>query len=148
MSNRQLHLVARWEQEKEHKCAQDLQVAEQHWQQQKQKLSALQGYRNTYLSDLQKRGMQGLDARAFSQHHGFLAKLDKACDEQSQQIARAKLVVDQRRQLFLQQQKKRKAVDMLLERKAIEAARKEQRAEQALMDEVATQRFIRRQLQS
>jgi len=140
----QLDTVIRVERDREDKASQAYQVAQQTLNQQRQKLTSLQQYRLDYLRNLQQNGKQGgLDARGYHQHLQFVAKLDKACEQQNQVISRATLVVDQRRQQYLHQQKRRKAVDYLIEKKQQEAAVASNRREQDQLDEFAAQRFLR-----
>ena len=72
-----------------------------------------------------------------------MGKLDKACEQQMQVIAQAKMAADQRKQMWLKQQQKVKAVTLLLDKKRLAKEKKEAKAEQAMLDEFATQRFIR-----
>lgn len=58
-------------------------------------------------------------------------------------VSQAKLVVDQRRRQWLEQQKRRKAVDLLLDKKRAEAMAVANRQEQHMLDEFATQKFLR-----
>ena len=58
-------------------------------------------------------------------------------------IAQANLAADQRKQVWLKQQQKVKAVTLLLEKQQRAKQQKEAKAEQAMMDEFATQRFFR-----
>ena len=144
MADKQLQLVADWEREKEKKCAQALQIAQQHEQMHKQKLSSLEQYRLDYLRQTQSKAAGGVEAQSFNQHLSFIGKLDKACEEQTKVHSQALLVADQRKRLWLQQQSKRKAVDLLLEKKAKLKQVKENRAEQQALDEIALQKFIRK----
>ncbi|MDF2178289.1 flagellar export protein FliJ [Aliiglaciecola sp. CAU 1673] len=144
MSTKQLEIVAHWEKEKEDKLARDYQLAVQNVNNNQQKLSGLQRYRLDYLRELQQRAMQGVGATTFGQHQAFVEKLDKACAQQTQMLARAKAVAEQRKGLWLKQQQKRKAVEMLIDKKHQEKAQKEAKHEQAMMDEIAIQRFVRR----
>lgn len=144
MSTRQLEQVAKWEQEKEDKLARDYRLAQQNVQTNQQKLTGLQSYRLDYLRQLQQRANQGLGALSFAQHQAFIDKLDKACQQQSQMLARARAAAEQRKGIWLRQQQKRKAVEMLLEKKRQQKQQLEDKREQALLDEVALQRFIRR----
>lgn len=139
----QLDLVAKFELEKEQKAAQLFQLAQQHVQQQRQKLSSLQQYRLDYLRQIQQNGKGGVGAKVYHQHLNFVGKLEKACQQQMNMISQANMVADQRKRAWLEQQKRRKAVDMLIEKKAEEKVRKEARQEQALMDEFAMQKFFR-----
>lgn len=142
----QLQLVARIELEKEQKAAQMFQMAQQNVMQQRQKLSSLQQYRLDYLRQIQNTGKSGVAAKAYHQHLSFVGKLDKACQQQMGIISQATLVADQRKRAWLEQQKRRKAVDMLLDKKALQAQKRESRLEQVMSDEFASQKFFRNQL--
>ena len=111
--------------------------------QQKQKLSSLEQYRIDYIKGIQQTGQGGVTATYYQQHLSFVGKLDKACEQQMQVIARAKMAADQRKQMWLKQQQKVKAVNLLLDKKKVAAQRKAAKEEQAMMDEFATQRFYR-----
>ncbi|MEQ5807041.1 flagellar export protein FliJ [Alteromonas sp. NFXS44] len=142
----QLALVAKFELEKEQKAAQQFQLAQQHVTQQRQKLSNLQQYRLDYVRQIQATGKGGVAAKAYHQHLSFVGKLDKACQQQMNVISQASLVAEQRKRAWLEQQKRRKAVDMLIDKKAKEAQRIEARREQQMLDEYASQKFYRNQL--
>lgn len=140
----QLNTVMRVEKDREDKAAQAYRIAQQTLTQQRQKLSSLQQYRLDYMRQLQQNGQQGgLDARNYHQHLQFVSKLDKACEQQNQIISQASMVVDQRRQQLVKQQKRRQAVDFLLEKQQLEAQAKAERCEQHQLDEFALQKFIR-----
>ncbi len=144
MAEQQLRLVADWENQKEQQCAQEFQLAQQNADLQKQKLSSLEQYRLDYLRQTQTRASQGVVARSFNQHQSFIGKLDKACEQQMHVHSQALLVAEQRKSLWLQQQRKRKAVEMLLEKKRQQRVYQENRVEQQILDEMAIQKFIRR----
>ena len=84
-------------------------------------------------------------ATSYGQHQQFIGKLDKACEQQTKVVSNAMLVAEQRRVQWLQQQKKRKAVEMLLakQQKTLELQLAKQ--EQHMLDELALQRFVRKQ---
>ena len=144
MAEKQLEMVADWEREKERKCAQDFQLAQQHAQLNKQKLESLEQYRLDYLRQTQLRATGGVEAKSFNQHLSFIGKLDKACEEQTKVHSQALLVADQRKRLWLQQQRKRKAVEMLLDKKHQQKMIRENRLEQHALDEIALQKFVRK----
>ena len=143
MATEQLTLVAKFEKEKEQKAAQLYQMAQQQLVQQRQKLSSLQQYRLDYLRQIQQNAKGGVGAKAYHQHLTFVGQLEKACQQQLNVISKATLAADQRKQAWLEQQKRRKAVELLLEKKAQEAVEKANRAEQVMMDEFAMQRHFR-----
>ncbi|RDV25072.1 flagellar export protein FliJ [Alteromonas aestuariivivens] len=139
----QLQLVLQFEREKEQKTAQAFQIAQQNVNAQKQKLTSLEQYRLDYLRQIQQNGKSGLGAQQYSQHLSFVGKLDKACQQQTTILSQATLVADQRKQQWLAQQKRRKAVELLLDKQAQQAQQKALQAEQRLMDEFASQKYFR-----
>lgn len=144
MANAQLFMLAKWEKEKEDKAARDFQQAQLFVDQNKAKLEGLENYRLEYFRQIQQRGAtEGLEAKSFNQHQGFITKLDKACEQQRQVIHNAVLAAEQRRDILTEQQKKRRAVEMLIAKKQKLQLAKEAKIEQAMMDEVALQRYIR-----
>ena len=144
MSNlKQLLLVATVEQKKVQNTAIQFQQANAHLLQNQQKLSGLERYRLDYLHSIRQKARQGVDAKSMSQHHQFVGKLDKACEQQLQIISNAVLVVDQRKRQWLAQQQKHKAILHLIEIKKKAQALKESRLEQKMFDEYALQRSIR-----
>jgi flagellar protein FliJ len=138
-------MVAGLERKKEQKLVQDFQLAQQHAQNNKQKLAGLEQYRLDYLRQAQNKAKQGMAATSYGQHQQFIGKLDKACEQQTKVVSNAMLVAEQRRVQWLQQQKKRKAVEMLLakQQKTLELHLAKQ--EQHMLDELALQRFVRKQ---
>ena len=144
MSNlKQLQMVAELEIKKEQKLAQNYQFAAKNLQDNQQKLSGLEQYRLDYLK-LQQKGKLGVEAKQLHQHLSFVAKLDRACEQQIQFVSQAVLVADQRKRQWLDQQKRRKAIEMLIASKTKDAIAVESRAEQQMFDEIAIQKFVRR----
>ena len=141
--SKQLERLAEFEREKEQREARYYKQAQQNVNQQKQKLTSLEQYRIDYIKGIQQTGQAGVNATYYQKHLSFVGKLDKACEQQMQVIARAQMAADQRKQLWLKQQQKVKAVTLLLDKKKLAEQKKEARAEQAMMDEFATQRFFR-----
>ena len=145
MSNlKQLNLVLSVETKKEQKLAQDYQQAEKHKQESKQKLSGLEQYRLDYLRLIQQKGQLGVEMKELHQHQTFVGKLDRACEQQIQFISQATLVADQRKRQWLEQQKRRKAIELLIANKTAQHALIEARQEQDMYDEIALQKYSRR----
>jgi flagellar protein FliJ len=143
MSISQLKMVAEWEEQKEQKLIRDFQLAQQYLQEHKRKLTGLEQYRLDYLRQAQQKAKVGVAASTFNQHQQFIGKLDKACEQQSMVVRKAMLVADQRRMTWLAQQKKRKAVEMLLEKQQHQAFLLGEKREQHMLDELALQKFVR-----
>ena len=146
MQDKQLAMVAKFEREKEQKLAADYQYVLQHLRLQQEKLAGLQQHRLDYLQQIQHRGSGGMGSLSFGQHQAFIDKLDKACVIQQQEISKLDEVSDQRKNLWVSQQQKRKAVELLIEKNQHARLQKIQKQEQQMMDEVAMQKFIRKKL--
>ena len=143
MARSQLKLVAEWEKEKEEQLANDLYRAQQDLQLNKQKLRGLDQYKREYLAQLRNKGIDGVGALSFGQHQSFIDKLDKACEQQNFAIHQAKRVVEHKMTLWLAQQRKRKAIESLIEKQQLAQRIKQDKAEQQFLDEVSMQRFFR-----
>ncbi|MDB4279424.1 flagellar export protein FliJ [Paraglaciecola sp.] len=144
MAQAQLQMVADWERQKEQKLVQDLQLAQQFYQDNKQKLAGLENYRLDYLREAQLRAKKGVGSVIFGQHQQFIGKLDKACEMQLHTVNQAVRVADQRRMQWLAQQRKRKAVEMLLDKQHKAKLKREDRQEQIMLDELSLQKFMRK----
>ncbi|MDP6881114.1 MAG: flagellar FliJ family protein, partial [Alteromonas macleodii] len=99
--SKQLERLAEFEREKEQREARYYKQAQQNVNQQKQKLTSLEQYRIDYIKGIQQTGQAGVTATYYQQHLSFVGKLDKACEQQMQVIARAQMAADQRKQLWL-----------------------------------------------
>jgi flagellar FliJ protein len=144
MAQVQLQMVADWERQKEQKLVQDFQLAQQFYQDNKQKLAGLENYRLDYLREAQLRAKKGVGSVIFGQHQQFIGKLDKACEMQLQTVNQAVRVADQRRIQWLVQQRKRKAVEMLLDKQHKAKLKREDKQEQIMLDELSLQKFMRK----
>ena len=144
-SLQQMNVVLRLETDKEKNTLHAFNVAQDYYQQQKAKLTSLQQYRLDYFRQLQQEGGNGVGARHYQQRLSFVAKLDKACEQQNQIIAQASVVADQRKRQWLAQQRKRQAVEKLIGKKQHTLQQLDNRQEQQAMDEFALQRLLRNQ---
>jgi flagellar FliJ protein len=144
MAYSQLQVVADWERRKEQKLVQVFQLAQQFAQDNKQKLSGLENYRLDYLRQAQQRAREGVGSVTFGQHQQFIGKLDKACEMQIHTLSQATRVADQRRTQWLEQQRKRKAVEMLLDKQHKAKLKREDKLEQIMLDELSLQKFMRK----
>jgi flagellar FliJ protein len=143
MARSQLKLVADWEREKEDRLANDLNRARQELLLNQQKLKGLYQYKREYLVQLKNKGKDGLGALSFGQHQSFIDKLDKASEQQNYAIHQSKRLVEHRMGLWLEQQKKRKAIESLIDKQQLQLKKKQDKAEQQLLDEICVQRFFR-----
>ncbi|KKL01151.1 flagellar export protein FliJ [Rheinheimera mesophila] len=144
MALAQLQLLVKVQQEKEDKLQAQYRAALQNYQSMQQKYQGLADYRIEYVQQTQSRGQEGMASRQFNQYLNFIGKLDAALTAQQQYVQQAKANADQRLQQLLAMQKKRKAMEILIERELAEIQRKADRQEQKMLDEIATQQFFRR----
>ncbi|MFT6896375.1 MAG: flagellar FliJ protein [Paraglaciecola sp.] len=142
-AKKQLEIVADWERQKEQKLATDYQLAQQNVAQNKQKLAGIEQYKVEYLREGIRKGQLGLPAQSFGQHQSFVGNIDKACEQQNRVLSNALIVADQRKQQWLVQQRKRKAIEFLLDKKQAQALKQEDRIEQQMLDELSLQKFLR-----
>jgi len=144
MALAQLQLLVKVQQEKEDKLQAMYRAALQNYQVMQQKYQGLADYRVEYVQQTQNRGQQGMASRQFNQYLNFIGKLDAALTAQQQYVQQAKASADQRLTQLLAMQKKRKAMEILIERELAEIQRKADKQEQKMLDEIATQQFFRR----
>lgn len=144
MALAQLQLLVKVQQEKEDKLQAQYRAAQQNYQSMQQKYQGLADYRIEYVQQTQSRGQQGMASRQFNQYLNFIGKLDAALTAQQQYVQQAKASAEQRLLQLLAMQKKRKALEILIERELAEIQRKADKQEQKMLDEIATQQFFRR----
>jgi flagellar FliJ protein len=139
----QLQLLAKVQREKEDKLQALYIQAQQFAKNQQDKYDGLANYRTDYIRQSQQRGMQGVQSRQFNQYLAFITKLDQALEQQNMQVQQAKKVAETRRVNWILMQRKRKAIDLLIEKELEKIAIKAQKQEQKMLDEIATQQFFR-----
>ena len=139
----QLQLLAKVQREKEDKLQALFIQAQQFANNQQDKYNGLANYRTDYIRQSQQRGMQGVQSRQFNQYLNFITKLDQALEQQNMQVQQAKKVAETRRVNWILMQRKRKAIDLLIEKELEKVAIKAQKQEQKMLDEIATQQFFR-----
>lgn len=143
MALAQLQLLAKVQREKEDKLQALYIQAQQFAKNQQDKYDGLANYRTDYIRQSQQRGMQGVQSRQFNQYLAFITKLDQALEQQNMQVQQAKKVAETRRVNWVLLQRKRKAIDLLIEKELEKMAIKAQKQEQKMLDEIATQQFFR-----
>ena len=144
MAKAQLQMVADWEKQKEQKLVQVFQLAQQFAQDNKQKLTGLERYRLDYLRQAHQRAKNRVGSITFGQHQQFIGKLDKACEMQMYTLNQAVRVAEQRRMQWMTQQRKRKAVEMLLDKQHKAKLKRDDKLEQMMLDELSLQKYMRR----
>ena len=143
-NNKQLETLLKFEHSKEEMAANTLRTAEHDYQQNLIRLQSVADYRLEYMKRLSQRSSLGLDSATYNHYHAFISKLDYASEQVKIAMQQAKALVEQSRGLWLKQRQKVQAVEMLAEKRNLILAKAENKKEQAMFDEIATQQFIRR----
>ncbi len=144
MAMNQLDTLLKFEQDNEQRCADQLKIAENEYQQNITRLQGVADYRLEYMKRLSQRAEQGLDSATYSHYHAFITKLDTASEQVEIAAKQAKALVEQSKALWLKQRQKVKAVELLRDKRLDKIAVAAERAEQKMFDEIATQQYIRR----
>tara|TARA_B110000467_G_C18270393_1_gene451961 strand:+ start:309 stop:746 length:438 start_codon:yes stop_codon:yes gene_type:complete len=144
---KQLNTLLKFEKDKSDRCAEQLKLAENEYQQNMIRLQGVSDYRLEYMKRLTQRAEQGLDSATYSHYHAFIAKLDQASAQVDIAMRQAKALAEQSKGLWFKQRQKVKAVELLREKRLKKMNVAEQRAEQKMFDEIATQQFVRRNTQ-
>ena len=92
----------------------------------------------------QQQGSAGLQSRQYTQFVNFIGKLDQAILQQGRAVHQARAAAEQRKQSWLAMQKKRKALELLVERNNVAELQRQLKQEQKNADEYANQLFMRR----
>ena len=123
-NNKQLETLLKFEQNKEEQAANTLRNAEHDYQQNLVRLQSVADYRLEYMSRLSQRSVLGIDSATYNHYHAFISKLDYASEQ-------VKIAMQQ-------------AVEMLTNKRNIALMKIENKKEQKMFDEIATQQFFRR----
>lgn len=148
MPMKQLDTLYRYEKDREQKAAQQLQLAEQDYQQNIERLKSVGQFRLEYMKRLNERSSAGIDSATFNHFHAFVIKLDQAGQQVKIAMHQAKAMVELKKEQWLRQRQKLQAVEVLQKKKRKVLEKVENKREQNMFDEIATQQFIRRKLQS
>jgi len=144
MPMKQLNTLYKYEQSNETKAAKNLSEAEFEYQQNLQRLDSVSEYRLEYMKRLNQRSLDGINSHTFSHFHAFIKKLDNASEQVKIALNQAKAMVEKRKQEWLMQRQKLQAVELLRDKKLKMLALVENKREQKMFDEIATQQFVRR----
>ncbi|MCP4988809.1 MAG: flagellar export protein FliJ [Colwellia sp.] len=146
MAMKQLDTILKLEKDNEQRCADQLKIAENEYQQNITRLQGVADYRLEYMKRLSQRAEQGLDSATYSHYHAFIAKLDTASKQVEIAMQQAKALVEQSKGIWLKQRQKVKAVELLRDKRLKKIALAAEKTEQKMFDEIATQQFVRRSL--
>lgn len=144
--NKQLALLLRIESEKEQKYATDLQSAQSFLQAGKTKLDQVLSYKLGYLKKMQSMGSDGVLGGNYQHFQRFIVQLEEGIKKQVEVTETSKQILKQRKDTWLEQNKKVKAVETLIEKKRIMMQKVMDKEEQSMSDEFASQKFIRNKI--
>lgn len=144
--NKQLELLLKIESEREQKFATELQSAQSFLQAGKVKLEQVLSYKLEYLKRMQAMGDEGVLGTNYAHFQRFIVQLEVGIKKQVEVTEISKQVLQQRKSEWLEQNKKVKAVEMLIEKKRIQVQMAMDKEEQSLADEFASQKFIRNKM--
>lgn len=140
---RQLETLFKIENDKEQSFATDLHAAQSFYESNVMKLKEVERFKLDYLKQLQTRGNEGLAGGNYMHFQRFIVQLDEGIAAQNHAVSVAKQVVEQRRQIWLEQRTKRKAVETLLKNKRAKKQLVMDKLEQSESDEFALQKYVR-----
>jgi flagellar FliJ protein len=140
----QLETLLKYERDNEQRCADQLKIAENEYQQNISRLAGVGEYRLEYMKRLSQRAENGLDSATYSHYHAFIAKLDSAAAQVEIAVTQAKALVNQTKNIWLKQRQKVKSVELLCEQRQKKLDQVAEKIEQKMFDEIATQRYLRR----
>ncbi|AQS38896.1 flagellar export protein FliJ [Shewanella psychrophila] len=109
-------------------------------------LEALRNYRLDYMKQMESHHGKNISASYYHQFHQFVRQVDEAITKQVTSVTEADNQREHRQQYWQEKQQKRKAVELLLEHKALKAREAELRLEQKMVDEFASQQFYRKKV--
>lgn len=143
MISHRFAMLIKIQQQREEKLQAQFVAAQQFFQQAEHKYQGLANYRTEYILQSQKQGAAGLQSRQYTQFVNFIAKLDLAILQQSRAVHQARAAAEQRKQSWLAMQKKRKALELLVERGQQAELLQQLKLEQKNADEYASQLYSR-----
>lgn len=116
-------------------AANRLQSAQGRWLAARAKLEQVETFRADYRARLTSNGQAGMTVMQWRDFQLFLAKLDAATIQQSEEVARQEVAYQQALAAWQECEKKVKGFETLRERHEATEQRKELRTEQKLLDE-------------
>lgn len=139
-----LFTVLKLNQEAEEQASLQLRAAQLELQRRQSQLKALQDYRLDYMKQMEQQQGKNISASYYHQFHQFVRQVDDAIVQQVNSVQEAHTQQKHRQTHWQEKQQKRKAVELLLANKAEKAQLAEQRREQKMVDEFASQQFYRK----
>lgn len=111
---------------------------------QRKQLQTLHDYKSQYISQLTHKGSVGLSIGELNKFQQFILQIDQGITSNQEGLIKYEYDVHNKKQLWRESQIKCKAMAILLEKKAKEKAKQEDRKEQQLSDEFAMFQFFQK----
>ncbi|MCL1141684.1 flagellar export protein FliJ [Shewanella gaetbuli] len=143
MRNDPLFTVLKLATEAEEQAALQLKSAQFERQKRQGQLEALNNYRLDYMKQMKGQQGQSVSANHYHQFHQFIKQVDTAIAQQVASVKDAEQQVGYRQTHWQEKQQKRKAVEMLIEKKRQKASIAQAKQEQKMSDEFAMQQYFR-----
>lgn len=143
MPKSSLHVLIELTQQQMDSVAKKLGLLNTHLQTAEKKLELLTQYHSSYRIHLQNTMKQGVDHTKLYNFNTFMQKLDNAVNEQTKNVDQAKKNRDTVRDEFFSHQRKLKSFETLLQRQQQTETLRQTKIEQKLMDEFASNSYIR-----
>jgi len=110
---------------------------------QRNQLQNLHQYRRQYIAQLSEKGSQGLTVSTLSKYQQFIVQIDQGLSNQQSSLVKFEYAVREAKRKWTDSQVAHKAMGLLLEKKALEKIKLEDKKEQQLLDEFATFQFFK-----
>lgn len=117
---------------------QDLATAMKQLEQAQKQAEMLGQYQQEYDQQWQQSTQRGIKVDMYRNFQGFFQQLDQAVSGQNAQIDKLQVMVEQKRQVLQEKQRKQKSYEVLIARAAQSAQRVALKRDQKLMDEFAS----------
>lgn len=117
---------------------QDLATAMKQLEQAQKQAEMLGQYQQEYDQQWQHSTQRGIKVDLYRNFQGFFQQLDQAVSGQNAQIDKLQAMVEQKRQVLQEKQRKQKSYEVLIARAAQSAQRVALKRDQKLMDEFAS----------
>jgi flagellar FliJ protein len=135
--SRRMQPLRRVAESKEQQAATELGQAQQQLQNQINRLSELQNYKNEYLFRFQQSGQNGIAVDRLQSFRSFLDKLDLAVEQQKQAVKIAGELVDKRKRQWFSSRDKVKIFDNVISKIVDQEHKQEEKQEQKESDDRA-----------
>ncbi|MGQ5523718.1 flagellar export protein FliJ [Chitinimonas sp. PSY-7] len=129
--------------DKREEAARLISVALNRQQQMRERLAQIEQYREEYRLRLTETGSRGMRIHQWTDFQLFLAKLDTAVEQQIVELQRSDVQVETAKQAWREREKEVKAFETLHDRHTARETRRENKWEQGLSDESASNIYRR-----